>query len=201
MSKTQKASDKKEKEYNATKEAHKAEADRVEKQEEFLQTLATGISANEGNGNGFAEQLEAANSEKTEANTAAEKAKQRIAFLKDQIKSKQSQVKEAEKENAELSKQFKSMQTEIEQLKVQRMEIEYDPNMETEMKKRRAKKQQEMDKIQQASFSIGNYLTVYYVSLFRKSIFCLDSCPIWIFHFQIHIRNSIAPKSRDWWRN
>lgn len=107
------------------------------KKEEFLQTLTTGISAQEGKENGFAEQIEEQRALKMEAITRCEVAKNRIGFLKDSVKGKQSTAKSAEKEQAQHKKQFDALTQEIQEMKTALGSVEYDPSREKELKERR----------------------------------------------------------------
>lgn len=89
-----------------------------------------------------------ANLEKTEAVTSLEKAKQRIQFLKSQLKDKQPRVAEAEKENKEMSKQLTALQKEIDLLKRRSTEINYSQSSQDTAKCQLMEKQKELEQIQ-----------------------------------------------------
>ena len=138
-----------EKGYQEEKQAVEEETERVKKQEGFLQTLSTGIAASEGQDNGFVEQMEEARAAKTQAGTELEQSKQRLDFVKDQLKSKQPKAKDAEKSNQTNSKQYGAIQQHIAKLKARREKLEIDPQAESELRRKRHEKLAQVRKVQE----------------------------------------------------
>ncbi len=75
-------------EIDSEKEAIKKRSDELHKKESFLQTLATGISADEGKDNGFIDQIQQLKDEKAAAASEIDQANMRIKFLTEDLKQK-----------------------------------------------------------------------------------------------------------------
>lgn len=74
----------------------------VDKKEELLQTLQTGISSNAGSDGGYAGQLTAARDIASKTGTEIEQAKLKVSHLESRIKEDEPRARKAQKENASL---------------------------------------------------------------------------------------------------
>jgi structural maintenance of chromosome 2 len=110
--------DREKKAFEEKKMAAQMKSDQAKRQEEFLQTIMTGIGGNEGSDNGFADQIDAARAQKVEAITKAETAKNRVVFLKKQLLAKNGPAKEATKEFQANEGQLMKLTQEVEAIRV-----------------------------------------------------------------------------------
>lgn len=104
----------------------------VDKKEELLQTLQTGISSNAGSDGGYAGQLSAARDSASKAGTEIEQSKLKISHLEARIKEDEPRAKKAEKENSGLLKDLESLRAQATKLQSQLDKLGYQPGKEEE---------------------------------------------------------------------
>ena len=104
----------------------------VDKKEELLQTLQTGISSNAGSDGGYAGQLSAARDSASKAGTEIEQSKLKINHLEARIKEDEPRAKKAAKENSGLLKDLESLRTQAAKLQSQLDKVGYEPGKEEE---------------------------------------------------------------------
>lgn len=114
---------------NKELEEQKAE---VEKKEELLQTLQTGISSNAGSDGGYAGQLTAARDGASKAGTEIEQSKLKISHLESRIKEDEPRAKKAEKENGGLLKDLESLRSQATKLQKELEKLGFQPGKEEE---------------------------------------------------------------------
>ena len=114
-------------ESNKELEEQKAE---VEKKEELLQTLQTGISSNAGSDGGYAGQLSAARDNASKSGTEIEQSKLKISHLEARIKEDEPRAKKAEKENAGLLKDMEILRTAAAKLEKELEKLGFEPGKE-----------------------------------------------------------------------
>ncbi|CAG8741299.1 5686_t:CDS:2, partial [Acaulospora morrowiae] len=85
--------------FESIKKAYDEKKEQVRKAEELLQTLSTGVSAQEGHENGYMEQLQEAKNNATHALTEIEQAKLKISHLTKELKEKEPQALKAQRDN------------------------------------------------------------------------------------------------------
>lgn len=112
---------------NKALEEQKAE---VEKKEELLQTLQTGISSNAGSDGGYAGQLASARDHASKAGTEIEQAKLKIAHLESRIKEDEPKSKKAEKENSGLLSDLETLRSQAGKLEKELVKLGFQPGME-----------------------------------------------------------------------
>ena len=108
-------------------EGQKAEVDR---KEELLQTLQTGISSNAGSDGGYAGQLAAARDIANRAGTETEQAKLKISHLEERIKEDEPRAKKAEKENAGLLSDLQILRSQAVKLEKELQKLGFEPGRE-----------------------------------------------------------------------
>ncbi|CAG8742515.1 18492_t:CDS:10, partial [Racocetra fulgida] len=94
--------------FDQIKKTHDEKSEKVRKAEELLQTLSTGVSAQEGHENGYMEQLQEAKNNATQAKTELEQAKLKISHLEKELKEKEPQAQKAQKDGRELLSSLES---------------------------------------------------------------------------------------------
>jgi structural maintenance of chromosome 2 len=114
---------------NKELEEQKAE---VDKKEELLQTLQTGISSNAGSDGGYAGQLTAARDNASKAGTEIEQSKLKISHLESRIKEDEPRAKKAEKENGGLLKDLESLRSQAAKLQKELEKLGFQPGKEEE---------------------------------------------------------------------
>lgn len=122
-------------ESNKELEEQKAE---VEKKEELLQTLQTGISSNAGSDGGYAGQLTAARDQSSKAGTEIEQGKLKISHLQARIKEDEPRAKKAEKENAGLLSDLEALRSQASRLERELEKLGFEPEREEEQRQEKA---------------------------------------------------------------
>nr|POE87840.1 structural maintenance of chromosomes protein 2 [Quercus suber] len=102
----------------------------VEKKEELLQTLQTGISSNAGSDGGYAGQLSAARENVSKAGTEIEQSKLKVSHLEARIKEDEPRAKKAEKENAGLLQDLDILRKEATKLEKELHRLGFKPGDE-----------------------------------------------------------------------
>ncbi|KAH9824445.1 Structural maintenance of chromosomes protein [Teratosphaeria destructans] len=110
----------------------------VEKKEELLQTLQTGISSNAGSDGGYAGQLAAARESASKAGTEVEQAKLKISHLEARIKEDEPRAKKAEKENSTLLTDLESLRTQAAKLQKELEKLGFEPDREEQQQTEKA---------------------------------------------------------------
>ncbi|SNX83715.1 probable SMC2 - chromosome segregation protein [Melanopsichium pennsylvanicum] len=106
----------------------------VNKQDELLQTLLTGMTSSsknkEGSAGGYMGQIAAARAEETAAGTEIEQSKLRIGHLEKEVKQKEPLAKKAQKDAAGLMNELESCRTAVQQLEAQMDKLGWDDEKE-----------------------------------------------------------------------
>jgi structural maintenance of chromosome 2 len=90
----------------------------VKSQEELLQTLKTGMAASEGHENGFLDQLKESKKTASVCSSTIEQAKNKIKFVKKELKDKEPKAKKAEKANKTVISELAAAKESVSALKV-----------------------------------------------------------------------------------
>ena len=106
------------------------QTDEVEKKEELLQTLQTGVASREGQESGYQGQLQEARQRITEAATEQEQARLRKAHLEKRIKEEEPQAKKAKEQNAGSLKELEALKAHAQNLEAQLSKQGFDPAKE-----------------------------------------------------------------------
>ncbi|KAJ3219181.1 Structural maintenance of chromosomes protein 2 [Clydaea vesicula] len=121
----------------------------VKKQEQLLQTLKTGISANEGHENGYMDQLKESKKESSNFLALCEKSKIKMQFLKKEIKNIEPKTKKAISENKKFSSELENSRKQVEQLKVELEKFQCDPEKEIELRREKSLQQEVISTLQE----------------------------------------------------
>ena len=110
----------------------------VEKKEELLSTLQTGVASREGQESGYQGQLTEARSRANNASTEFEQAKMKIAHLEKRIKEDEPRAKRAKEENSGLLKGLETLKTQAQKLEQELKQLGFEPGREENMREREA---------------------------------------------------------------
>ncbi|KAF2484852.1 structural maintenance of chromosome protein 2 [Neohortaea acidophila] len=113
----------------ASKDLEEQKAE-VEKKEELLQTLQTGISSNAASDGGYAGQLSAARDAASKAGTEIEQAKLKISHLEARVKEDEPRAKKAEKENSGLLSDLELLRSQAGKLEKELQKLGFEPGRE-----------------------------------------------------------------------
>lgn len=119
--------------YNAAKEALDTQTAEVEKKEELLQTLQTGVASKEGQENGYQGQLQDARNRLSTAATEQEQSKVKIAHLEKRIKEEEPRAKKAMEQNAGLLRDLDGLRKQAARLEAEMAKQGFEPGREEQM--------------------------------------------------------------------
>jgi structural maintenance of chromosome 2 len=105
----------------------------VEKKEELLQTLQTGVASKEGQESGYQGQLQDARNRASAAATEQEQKKLQISHLEKQIKEDEPKAKKAKEQNSGLLKELEALKTQAKKLEAELTKMGFEPGKESEM--------------------------------------------------------------------
>src|SRR5215469_2954274 len=125
----------------------------VEKKEELLQTLQTGVASKEGKESGYQGQLQDARNRASAAATEQEQAKLRISHLEKQIKEEEPKAKKAKEQNASLLKDLDGLRSQAKKLEGELVKLGFEPGKEEDMYKQEAQLQQRIRELREQADS------------------------------------------------
>ena len=102
--------------YNSCKEELVRQTQEVDKTEELIQTLQTGVASKEGQQSGYQGQLQDARNRVSAAATEQEQAKLKILHLESRVKEEEPRAKKAKEKNSGLLKDLESLRSQTKKL-------------------------------------------------------------------------------------
>ena len=140
--------------YEASKALHDKQAAEIERKEELLQTLQTGVASKEGQETGYQGQLQDARNRVSAATTEQEQAKLKISHLQERVKEDEPRAKKAKEQNSGLLKELEGLRTQATKLEAELDKLGFDPQKETEMSQREATLEKDIRALRQESDSL-----------------------------------------------
>lgn len=125
------------KEYEEFKKEYDAKTEEMKSTDELIQTLTTGISAEEGHENGYMEQLQQSKNMVNQASTAEEQASLKIKHLRKELAEKEPQAAKALAESQGSVVALEKKKAEIEELEKHLGTFSWTPDRENELLRRR----------------------------------------------------------------
>ncbi|KAF2098739.1 RecF/RecN/SMC protein [Rhizodiscina lignyota] len=119
--------------YDAANGDLQKQTEEVEKKEELLQTLQTGVASKEGQESGYQGQLQDAKNRASTASTEQEQAKLKISHLEKRIKEEEPRAKKAKEQNSGLMKDLEALRSEASKLESDLKKLGFEPGKEEEM--------------------------------------------------------------------
>ncbi|KAL9058441.1 MAG: hypothetical protein Q9162_001736 [Coniocarpon cinnabarinum] len=126
----------------------------VEKKEDLLSTLQTGVASKEGEGGGYQGQLSEAKQRMTAASTQQEQAKLKIKHLEKRIKEDGPRAKQAKEQNSSLAKELESLRGEAKKLEADLTKKGFDPQKEEASVSEQARLQKRIRELQTEADSL-----------------------------------------------
>ncbi|PVH93616.1 RecF/RecN/SMC protein [Periconia macrospinosa] len=109
------------------------QTEEVEKKEELLQTLQTGVASKEGQESGYQGQLQDARNQASAAATEQEQNKLKITHLEKQIKEDEPKAKKAKEQNSGLLKDLEALRLQAKKLEAELTKMGFEPGKESEL--------------------------------------------------------------------
>ncbi|EON66114.1 hypothetical protein W97_05357 [Coniosporium apollinis CBS 100218] len=141
--------DKLQQRYEAAHTELAAQTAEVDKQEELLQTLLTGVASKEGQESGYQGQLQDAKNRASAASTEQEQAKLKIAHLEKRIKEEEPRAKKAKEQNSGLLKDLESLRTQAKKLEADLSKLGFEPGKEEAMYQEETRLQQRIRELRE----------------------------------------------------
>ncbi|EXJ58024.1 structural maintenance-chromosome 2 [Cladophialophora yegresii CBS 114405] len=120
--------------WNSAKAEHDSQNSEVEKKEELLSTLQTGVASREGQESGYQGQLQEARARLTATSTEQEQAKLKISHLEKRIKEEEPRAKKAREQNADLLKDLEVLRKDAQKLENNLQRLGFEPGREQKMR-------------------------------------------------------------------
>ncbi|KAF9559990.1 Structural maintenance of chromosomes protein 2 [Mortierella alpina] len=116
--------------YNDVKRRHDEQQEQVRMNEELIQTLSTGLAAEEGHENGYMEQLQRVKASAAQATTMVEQSKLRLKHLETELTEKRKQAAAAQRNSKGLSAGLEAAKQQVRQLEDVLRRETFDPEKE-----------------------------------------------------------------------
>ncbi|KAJ4337474.1 Structural maintenance of chromosomes protein 2 [Didymella glomerata] len=119
--------------YQTARDELAKQTEEVEKKEELLQTLQTGVASKEGQESGYQGQLQDARNRVSAAATEQEQAKLKISHLEKQIKEDEPKAKKAKQQNSGLLNDLEALKSQAQKLEGDLTKMGFDEGKESDM--------------------------------------------------------------------
>lgn len=119
--------------YQTARDELAKQTEEVEKKEELLQTLQTGVASKEGQESGYQGQLQDARNRVSAAATEQEQAKLKISHLEKQIKEDEPKAKKAKQQNSGLLNDLEALKLQAQKLESDLTKMGFDEGRESDM--------------------------------------------------------------------
>ncbi|EXJ81063.1 structural maintenance-chromosome 2 [Capronia epimyces CBS 606.96] len=124
--------------WDSAKSELDAQTAEVEKKEELLSTLQTGVASREGQESGYQGQLQEARNRLTTAGTQQEQAKLKISHLEQRIKEDEPRAKKAREQNADFLQGLELLRKQAQKLESSLQKLGFEPGQEETMREQQA---------------------------------------------------------------
>lgn len=119
--------------YQSARDEMAKQTEHVEKEEELLQTLQTGVASKEGQESGYQGQLQDARNRLSAAATEQEQAKLKISHLEKQIKEDEPKAKKAKQQNSGLLGDLEVLKSQAQKMEANLTSMGFDESTESQM--------------------------------------------------------------------
>ncbi|KAI8894905.1 hypothetical protein BC833DRAFT_190008 [Globomyces pollinis-pini] len=120
----------------------------INETENLFQTLTTGLSAKEGQENGYLNQLSVAKQEQNNCSSEIQQLKLRLSHLQEEIKVEEPKAKIARKENASLLAELESNKNILQMINSELNCISFDPSLEQGLVEKKTNLQQKLAEVE-----------------------------------------------------
>ncbi|KAF2705707.1 RecF/RecN/SMC protein [Pleomassaria siparia CBS 279.74] len=119
--------------YNTAHDELAKQTEDVDKKEELLQTLQTGVASKEGQETGYQGQLQDARNRASTAATEQEQKKLKISHFEKQIKEDEPKAKKAKDQNSGLLRDLETLKSQAKKLEAELTKMGFEPGKESEL--------------------------------------------------------------------
>ncbi|KAF9408145.1 Structural maintenance of chromosomes protein 2 [Podila epigama] len=141
--------------YNDLKLKHDEQEEQVRMNEELIQTLSTGLAAEEGHENGYMEQLQRAKASAAQAMTLVDQSKLKLKHKETELAEKKRQASVAQKNNKGLSAGLEVIKKEIASLQEALGRQSFDPEQERVLLREKAEQATAISKLSEQIESVS----------------------------------------------
>ncbi|RHZ52104.1 hypothetical protein Glove_465g30 [Diversispora epigaea] len=145
--------------FETMKKTHDEKSEQLRKAEELLQTLSTGVSAQEGHENGYMEQLQEAKNNAAQALTEIEQAKLKISHLKKELNEKEPQAVKAKNDNRGLLNSLELAKRSMQDLQTRLSKIDWNPSEDEDILKKKSIEHNAIQELTEKCESLASKLT------------------------------------------
>ena len=145
--------------YDAAKADLDKQTAEVEKKEELLQTLQTGVASREGQENGYQGQIQDARNTLSAATTEQEQAKLKISHLEKRIKEDEPRAKKAKEQNSGLLKELEGLRSQAKKLESDLTRLGFQPGREEEFNTKEAQLQRQIQILREQAETMKRKVT------------------------------------------
>ncbi|ORZ11270.1 hypothetical protein BCR41DRAFT_110256 [Lobosporangium transversale] len=124
--------------YNDLRRKHDEQQEQVRMNEELIQTLSTGLAAEEGHENGYMEQLQRVKASAAQATTLVDQSRLKLKHLETELSEKRKQASLAQKNNKDLSAGLSAAKQQVKQLEETLHRQSFDPEQERALQMEKA---------------------------------------------------------------
>lgn len=142
------------KQYDSAKADLDKRTEELEKNEELLQTLQTGVTSREGQENGYQGQLQDARNRASASTTEQEQAKLKIVHFEKRLKEDGPRAKKAEEQNSGLLKDLEVLRAQAKKLESQLSQLGFEPGREENMIEQQGALQKQIRNLREQSESM-----------------------------------------------
>ncbi|KAI9671028.1 MAG: Structural maintenance of chromosomes protein 2 [Alyxoria varia] len=142
------------KKFDTANEKVQKEAEEVDKKEELLQTLQTGVASKEGTESGYQGQLQEARQRMTSSSTEQEQGKLKISHLEKRIKEEEPRAKKAKEQNSGLLKDLETLRAQASKLESQLSKAGFDSAKEQQSRAEASSLQKQVRDLQEQADAV-----------------------------------------------
>lgn len=142
------------KQYDSAKADLDKQTEELEKNEELLQTLQTGVTSREGQENGYQGQLQDARNRASASTTEQEQAKLKIVHFEKRLKEDGPRAKKAKEQNSGLLKDLEVLRAQAKKLESELSQLGFEPGREENMIEQQGALQKQIRNLREQSDSM-----------------------------------------------
>lgn len=142
------------KQYDSAKADLDKQTEELEKNEELLQTLQTGVTSREGQENGYQGQLQDARNRASASTTEQEQAKLKIVHFEKRLKEDGPRAKKAKEQNSGLLKDLEVLRAQAKKLESELSQLGFEPGREENMVEQQGALQKQIRNLREQSDSM-----------------------------------------------
>ncbi|KAK3825070.1 MAG: RecF/RecN/SMC [Benniella sp.] len=145
--------------YNELKREHDEQQEQVRMNEELIQTLSTGLAAEEGHENGYMEQLQRVKASAAQATSFVDQSKLKLKHLESELVEKRKQAAMAQKNSKDIAAGLLAAKQQVKQLEDALRKQSFDPEKERALQTEKARQSDAIVKLSEQIEQISRKLS------------------------------------------